>query len=343
MTDSPLAQPKALGPDYIPDALVNRDEETVRLIDVLSTPGSHIHVYGPRGTGKTLLTRNTLDDPTVDADTCVLSCTRSDTQYKVLAQLADTLTGTDIGSGHHTAQLQDHLADHLSDTALVIVLDDIDFLLANDGNDLLYYLSRLGHDALTIVTLSAAHSDLSAVIDERTYSTLQPKQLTLNPYTITETYRILDQRARTALSRDHPFPKDALSTIAMDTANISLGLFWLHTAADAADDRITEDLVHNVRSDAVQRYRHHLLTDFSPHHQLLCDAINSLTDDTDPVHTGTIYDRYETRCRSDGRESLTTRRLSDYLKDLERLGIIQADYHYGGAEGKTREIQLIEG
>jgi cell division control protein 6 len=38
--------------------------------------------------------------------------------------------------------------------------------------------------------------------------------------------------------------------------------------------------------------------------------------------------------------TLSTRRLSDFLKQLELLDLIDADYHYGGREGKTREIEI---
>jgi len=143
MTTTLLDQPAVLEPDHLPDDIVDREEETRTLTAALADPGSHLHLYGRHGSGKTLMTRTALADAAVDADTCVLSCTQDDTQYKVLAQLAATLTGTDIGSGYHTAQLQDHLAGHLPDTALVIVLDDVDFLLCNRFQA----LPDLGRDA----------------------------------------------------------------------------------------------------------------------------------------------------------------------------------------------------
>lgn len=333
-----LTQPTVLDPDHLPDEIVNRKHEHSVLERIHEETGTDIHLAGSPGTGKTLLTKHILAD-TTDAATCYISCIEHDTQYKALTRLVDTLTGTEIGSGYHTAQLQDLVADLVAEHPLTVILDDIDFLIAHDDSDLLYFLSRLDHPTLHIVTVSTTHTDLTAVIDERTASSLNPVHVHMEPYTPHETYTILEQRARTAFARDARFPKEALSVIAADTANIGLGLCWLYEAATAATT-ITTDLIHDTRPAAVQRYRDHLLTPFSPHHRLLCDVIEDLTTEQDCVHTGAIYDKYHDVCRTKGYDPLTTRRLSDFLTDLELLGIIQADYHYGGATGKTREIQL---
>jgi Cdc6-like AAA superfamily ATPase len=334
-----LTQPAVLDPDHLPDDIVDRNHEQRVLERMLNERGTDLHLAGAHGTGKTLLTRHVLDDAS-DAATCHLSCIEYDTQYKVLAHLVESLTGTDVRSGYHTAQLQDRIADLVTDRPLIVVLDDIDFLLAHDDSDLLYFLSRLNHATLHIVTVSATHTDLTTALDERTASSLNPVHLRVDPYTPHETYTILEQRARTAFTRETRFPKEALSIIAANTANTALGLCWLHDAVIAAAETITTDLVHETRPAAVQRYRDHLLASFSPHHQLLCDVIEDLTADQEYVHTGAIYEEYHDTCQSKGYDPLTTRRLSDYLKDLELLGIIQADYHYGGTEGKTRTIQL---
>jgi len=334
-----LAQPAVLDLDHVPDDIVDRNREQRVLERVLDERRTDIHLAGSHGTGKTLLTKHVLNDAS-DAATCHLSCIEYDTQYKVLARLMESLTGTDIGSGYHTAQMQDQVADLIADRPLIVVLDDIDFLLAHDDSDLLYFLSRLDHAPLHIVTVSTTHTDLTAALDERTASSLNPVHLRVDPYTPHETYTILEQRARTAFTRESRFPKEALSIIAANTANTALGLCWLHDAATAAAETITTELVHETRPAAVQRYRNHLFDSFSSHHQLLCDVIEELTTDQEYVHTGAIYEEYHDVCRSNGYDPLTTRRLSDFLTDLELLGIVEADYHYGGTEGKTREIQL---
>lgn len=70
-----------------------------------------------------------------------MNCRRNNTQYKVLSDIYRALFDEDINDGFHTATLQQELKHFLAREA-VIILDDLDFLLLNNGDDLLYYLSR---------------------------------------------------------------------------------------------------------------------------------------------------------------------------------------------------------
>ncbi len=58
--------------------------------------------------------------------------------------------------------------------------------------------------------------------------------------------------------------------------------------------------------------------------------------------TGEVYSRYETLCSVYSEDSVSQRSISDVITDFERLGILDAEYHYGGKQGKTREIGLAE-
>lgn len=76
--------------------------------------------------------------------------------------------------------------------------------------------------------------------------------------------------------------------------------------------------------------------------QTIYQAIEELTLEREKpvIQTGSIYKRYKLLCQTYEEEPLSERRISDYLKHLELLNLIQAEYHYGGRKGKTREIQL---
>lgn len=324
-----------------PDSIIDRDAEWNQLTTIATNPGvRHLHLYGPRGTGKTLLAEHAVQELPDTGTACYVPCLTYDTQYKVLQQLFETVTNEEVASGYHTSQLQDRLADQLASRPAVIVLDEVDFLLVNDGSDLLYYLSRIADGSLSVITISANHSDLSKVVDERTYSSLQPRDLSVAPYTEQEAAHILRYGTRHAC--DHTGVSEAaLTAITTQSTDIRFGLHWV-AAALREDDDLTAELIRHVRSEAVQRYWETLLTDFSPHHDTLLDAIDQLTTETTNIQSGTVYERYTELCWETGHDPLTTRRISDYLTHLELLGIIDVDHHYGGKEGKTRLIQLQE-
>ena len=332
----------ALQPDHVPESIINRDDEQDTLASACTDPGRrHLYLYGPRGTGKTLVARSSLGNTDNNVSTCYLSCLRTDTQYRVLTQLYQSLTGDDINNGYHTAQLQDRIRDLATDRDIILVLDEIDFLLEHDGSDLLYFLSRLPVEAhLGLITISAHHADPRRVIDQRTLSSMQPMHVRFDRYPAEEAYTILESRLTEADMMD-AVDREALTFLATKTRNIQLGLHWITQAAASSTDRITVDVLRDVRPAAVQRYRDDLLSGVTTHHHLLFEAISQLvTENGGDVRSGTIYDRYTDLCKSTGTDALSTRRISEYLTDLELLDIIDVDQYRGGTYGRTRKIQL---
>lgn len=315
--------------------LIGRTAEQDALSDGLENEQA-IYLYGAKGTGKTHLTRHALQERT---DVCYLSCLTTNTQYKVLTALYSALTGEEPSTGYHPAQLSNAVIEQLTDQNLVLVLDDIDFLLLNDGSDLLYLLSRLDQQRTPqLVMISANHPELSTQIDDRIYSSLLPSTIYLEPYTEDEAVQVLNARAEDWL--DQPVTADALSHIAATTVNIEFAYHWLTIAAEIVNGDITVDIIRLVEGDARQRYRTALLAPFSEHHHLLLDAIDLLTADIEPVRSGAVYDWYRELCTQNETDPLSTRRLSDYLKHLDLLDLIRTEYRYGGETGKTRNIWL---
>lgn len=325
----------------LPD-LVERTTPYETLVDnLVHNTEQCLYLYGPKGLGKTLLTHHALRAVPERTTVCFLSGITNNTQYKVLNALYRALTGDELASGYHTAQLTNGIVEALPDNDVVLVLDDVDFLLLNDGTDLLYFLSRLDQQGrLRLVMVSANHPDLTTRIDERVYSSLHPYTLHLDPYTEEAATRVLNARVDDWLTQ--PVTMDALASISAMTSNIQLGYHWLTVAEEIVDGEITETDVQLVQSDAHQRYQQERLTPFTEHHTLLLNAIELLAADTDPLRSGAIYDVYRDLCKQKGIEPRCTRRLSDYLKHLDLLSLTRTEYQYGGRAGKTRHIWLEE-
>ncbi|WP_353634408.1 AAA family ATPase [Halobacterium sp. NMX12-1] len=323
---------------HVPEKVANRDTETQQLTQAAKQL-HNIHLHGPRGTGKTHLTKKTLEK--AEAKICYLSCIEYDTQYKALRKIYSELTGESIGTGHHTSELQRKIKERTGAVETIIVLDELDFLLLNDGDDLLYFLSRLETNGnLGLVLITANHQDLEEQVEPRTYSTLQPQRIGFEPYTGEQTYEILADRASKSL-KPRTVHRAALTYIASSTQNTGYALTWFRTAVNNADDVVTEELVKRLQEKAYSLYVENQLSPLSQHHKILYQAITELSQESGPViNTGSIYNRYEIIAEERGSKPLSGRRISDYLKQLEQLNLISADYHYGGEKGKTREIRL---
>jgi cell division control protein 6 len=341
MNSSIISNIEPLQPEYIPSQFVDRENTATALTNLLGKDSSrNIHIQGPTGTGKTHLIQAALTQLPSEVNTCYIDCRHADTQYKALKQLYQSLTREEINTGYHTSTLQRKIEERTGAIHTVIVLDEIDFLLQNKGEDLLYFLSRMENTADTnIVTISNQTQDLRKQVEERTYSSLQPYPLQLEPYTGEETYQILHNRAQKAF-KPQTLQHKALTYIASTTTNIRLAIQWLKTVAKNTDNVITESTVQKIENDAFQQYAAQLLDHFTEHHHLTFQAIQELAQEQDTVHAGDVYTRYQELCQSFDEEPLTDRRISDYIKTLELLNLIQAEYHYGGKTGKTRNISL---
>lgn len=115
---------------------------------------------------------------------------------------------------------------------------------------------------------------------------------------------------------------------------------WLRTAARNAKETVTEELVQETREETLELYTENKLQHLSQHHKYLYQAVEELSEEKGPVvNAGDIYQRYQTITDKRDEKTLSNRRISDHLKQLEQLNLIKAKY-YGGKKGKTREIQL---
>jgi len=321
--------------------IVNRSEEYEALKTGLGElQAGNLYLHGPRGSGKTLITRTVLEEISNHVNTHYIPCTLYDTQYKVLRQLYHRLTDDPINDGYHTAQLQNRVKSALADRTTVIVLDEIDFLFENDGNDLLYYLSRLtSPDNLCLVGISANHPDFTTIADERTYSSLQPFTLNFEPYTQQEAYNILVNRVRSTRTVNLPQVR-AIQYVANVTSNMRFGLHWLAWAAKQ-EPTLTEETLQSCQHESLRVYWDILLSEFSTHHHMFLDAINELSIAyEDPIPAGDIYEQYKHYCGNSDTDPLSNRRISDYINHLALLNIITINHQEGGSDGNTRWIQL---
>lgn len=329
---------------YIPSDFVNRENEAKTLKSMVSqgldSGYPNIHLYGPRGSGKTHLTHSVLKELPSKVNTCYVSCLQKNTQYKALRQIYREVTGESIGSGHHISDLQRKIEERTGAVQTVITLDEIDFLVQNDGDNLLYFLSRLeNQENIGIITISSNNSQLP--IDERTKSSLQIHPVTFPMYSGQQIYEILQQRVENAFT-PQSVHRGALTYISSKISNTKIGLHWLRNAAKKAEDVVTEATVKEAETSAYHNYVDEMLDPFTKHHKLVYQATTELIQEAGPIiRSGEIYPRYVDLCETYGEKSLSQRRISTYLKQLELLHLIEADYYYGGRKGKTREIQLF--
>ena len=322
------AQP--LQPRFQPESLGYTESKLEELEALLSRPNAASVLQGVHGSGKTVLSEKLLESSSA-VNQAYVPCVEYDTRYKVLRRLLEEFED-DPGTGFHTAELQRRVENRVEAVKTAVVLDDVEFLLLNDGGKLLYTLSRLEADVRLLLTTSQTR-DLRERLDGRTYSSLQPGTVVLEPPTGEQVYQVLAERARQSLE-PKTLRREALTLIASTTQNLGLALTWLRTSVQQARGTVTERTVQQTRRKAETTYVEQKLEAFTPHHEALIQGVEQALKNSESTVTGEVLENY----RELVDDPLTDRQLSTYLKHLEKLGLIESEYRYGGTTGKTREI-----
>jgi cell division control protein 6 len=205
--------------------------------------GANLFIVGPPGTGKTLCVRHLLreiehhaskHDAAVQA--VYVNAGQTRTPYYTLLAVVKALGVAVPDSGWQMLRLKQAFENRLINAAVVVGLDEVDAILRKQREPLIYYLNRQPHTTLILVSNQLTDA---TTLPPRLLSTLQPKLLELQPYTVEEVKAILKERAQNAL-QPNAISDALLSIVAEATTratDIRLGFTILLSAAQLAEER----------------------------------------------------------------------------------------------------------
>ncbi|KXB08339.1 hypothetical protein AKJ55_01180, partial [candidate division MSBL1 archaeon SCGC-AAA382M17] len=130
-----------LSPDYVPDELVNRDEEFRNLIQLFKPvledrASQRVLVVGPVGVGKTALTstfgkelKSAAKKRNLDLSYAHINCRKQGTPQMVLRKLASNFPFSVPRRGFAPQEIMEHTIDYLekSDSYVAVTLDELDY------------------------------------------------------------------------------------------------------------------------------------------------------------------------------------------------------------------------
>lgn len=350
-------------PDYVPDELPHRDEQIRRLATILApallgSRPSNVFIYGLTGTGKTAVTKYVLrklkEKAKAKVDYAYINCRQSNTSYRVLAELAKHIGVRIPFTGLALGEVMKRVTRGLERrrTVLIVVLDEIDNLVKRNGDDVLYFLTRINEElSNSRVSVIGITNDLKFMefLDARVKSSLGEEELVFPPYNAYQLEDILNKRAIEAFNEgvlEEGVIKKVAAIAARQNGDCRLALDILLKAADLAD-REGSDIVRLYHVDlAKQEIEKNLTVDVIKtmplHVKLALAAIYTLERDGGKkmITTGIIYNRYLEIVRKIGMEPVTQRRISDIINELDMLGLINARVVSMGRYGRTKIISL---
>ncbi|QPV64882.1 AAA family ATPase [Halosimplex litoreum] len=409
---------EVLRPSYTPRKLPHREEQINNMATILVTAlrgdsPSNILIYGKTGTGKTASAKfvsteleSTSQKYEVPCEVEYINCEVTDTQYRVLAQLANKFvekneavideelddleslrerareTPTALAETEYdsVAAVEDRIeqleedresfeqvpmtgwpTDRVYSTffdavdyherVVVIMLDEIDKLVEKSGDDTLYNLSRMNSELeRSRVSIMGISNDLKFTdfLDPRVKSSLGEEEIVFPPYDANQLRDILEHRAEVAFEGD-ALTDDVIplcaAFAAQEHGDARRALDLLRTAGELAErdqtDDVDEDHVRKAQEKIELDRVVEVVRTLPTQSKLVLFAIIMLEKNgVHNINTGEVYNVYQRLCEEIDVDTLTQRRVTDLISELDMLGIVNAVVVSKGRYGRTKEISL---
>lgn len=355
----------ALRHDYVPNRLPHRENEIKYVGEVvapllLHNKASNLFVYGKPGTGKTAVVRFVLNTLSKKANElranirCVMVNSRMEgSEYRILASISRQIGLSIPFTGLATAEVFRRIVNYVkgNNLYLLIALDEVDVIVKKEGENLLYELSRINENFSSHrVSFTGISNEITfkQILDPRILSALSEEELVFKPYTSDELFDILSERAREAFFDgvcDPSVIKYIAALSASEHGDARRALDLLRVAAETAErdnkPMVTEECVQEALKKIERDQVNEVIKTLPIQSKILLVSILRNLRDQRAQHTsGEIYAEYRNLVGNIGLESLTDRRLSSLLNELESAGIISSKLVNMGRYGRTKKYSL---
>jgi len=359
---------------YRPVDLPHRRPQIDQVASILApairdeTP-SNILIYGKTGTGKTASVRyvggELIDTCTQVGLACFvihLNCEVIDTQYRVLAQIANSLEDSDSYpsdrprniipmTGWPTDQVYMELVNLIDSLGgvHVIVLDEIDKLVKKSGDETLYNLTRINSDLKNAkVSMIGISNDLrfTHYLDPRVLSSLSEEELVFPPYDAPQLCDILKQRADIAFDTDvldEPVIPLCAALAAQEHGDARRALDLLRVSGELADrkgeKKVGEEHVRKAQQKIETDSLIECISTLPTQSKAVLCAMVTLSESSKQVFTtGEVAQVYREVAKLMDLDVLTHRRITDLISELSMLGIISTRVVSRGRYGRMKEM-----
>lgn len=370
----------ALQSTFKPDKIQHREEYLSDIAKILapalrSEKPSNLFIYGKTGTGKSLCINHVLNkmkNVAVNKDiplriiniNCKLKKV-ADTEYRILLEIIKELGKEMPSTGVSTNDLYKELYLQIDNEkqCVILVLDEIDTLIKKAGDEILYNLTRINPELKKAeITIVGITNDLTIMdtVDARVKSSLSEEEIVFLPYNAVQIQDILSDRSLIAFregvldeevlpktsaytAREHGDARRALELLrfAGELAERAGSEKVLTEHIDSADKRSEKNRIIDVIKSQPKQFQlvnyAIIKTSMKEKHNLVTNKKSLMIE---PTTTGEVYDYYNKLAKDLGITTLSLRRISDIIIELDVLGLINFKIVSKGRYGRTRFISI---
>ena len=366
--------------NFIPQSIPHREHYLRSIAKILAPAlrcerPSNVFMYGETGTGKTLCVNHVLkkmdtiaQKKNVSLKIISINCKLkrvADTEYRVLLELLQNLGIHKKDTGHSTNELYNELYKSLDEKkqTILLVLDEIDTLIKKAGDDILYNFTRINEKLkLSEISLIGITNDLIIMdeVDSRVKSSLNEEEINFTPYNAVELQSILQERENKAFrpgvlhnevipkcsayaGREHGDARRALELLKLagELAERENSGKVMPKHIDTADKKREKNRVIEIIKSQPKQAQIVIYSIIKTSQKEKLNLItNKKTTFIEPTTTGFVYDYYNKIAKLLRQPTLTLRRISDIIVELDTLGLINFKIVSKGRYGRTRIITL---
>ena len=364
---------KVLQSSYTPSNVPYREDQINQIAGILAPSlrmerPSNIFLYGKTGTGKTLVVNHVTDqilevakENKINLKIIYLNCKLkrvADTEYRLIAQISREMGHEIPPTGLPTDEVYKIFVNIIEKEKmlLVLILDEIDEIVKNTGDKILYNLTRLNSELKkSEISLIGISNDLIFIdhIDPRVKSSLSEEELVFPPYNAIQLQKILKERAKTSFDKNvigQGVIEKCAAYAAKEHGDARRALELLRVAGELAERNNSEKLIVKYLDQAEEKIERDRVVDIvstqPKQFKIILYSILQVSEeyskrkDNHDFYTGDIYELYKDISLKTGTKPLTQRRVGDIIAELDMLGIINARVISKGRYGRTKRISL---
>jgi cell division control protein 6 len=357
----------ALTISFEPQNIPHREKEISELSRIIAPAlkggkPSNVFIYGRTGTGKTVVSKLVGQELEKISKTnghkvkvVYVNCkmkNSADTEYRLLASLSKEFGKVVPFTGLPTDQVYQYFYQAINNTnqTNIIIIDEIDTLVAKNGDSLLYNLTRMNQELknsqLCFIGITNNLNFIES-LEPRVRSSLSEEEIIFPPYNAMQLQDILKERAKSAFAPgvlEEGVIEKCAALAAQEHGDARRALDLLRVAGELAernaDEKIT--LAHvDIAQEKIDLDRVIETIKNQPRQsQAVLHSIIQLAEKSKEIDTAKIVDRYQEVCKQHGLKVLTQRRVSDLIAELYLFGIIDYRVVSKGRYGRTRIVTM---